>query len=125
MPNEIELTDEMIADAKRCGYHCDCTECGLFKIRSGDAVNCISTLAAALEAERAKGTGVWDGAPTGATEKTVTWTRGNFIERLGGDVYTRSLPKSPARLRAESIIGDQLEGEERDKAIKALEGVLG
>jgi hypothetical protein len=30
-----------------------------------------------------------------------------------------------ARLRAESIIGDQLDGDEREKAIKALEEALG
>lgn len=46
----------------------------------------------------------WDNAPENATEKTVTWTRNNFRERLGGETHIRELPKSPERERAEKLM---------------------
>ena len=126
--DKIEITDEMIADAKGCAYH-GCTSCKMLPIHSRDAVNCISTLAAALEAERAKGPGVWTDAPEGATAADVYWYGEGIRKRWPAPkTYTRDLPKTSTRLRAESIIGpkgDKLDGDEWERAVAAVERELG
>jgi hypothetical protein len=97
MPNEIELTEEMIADAKCCSNH-KCTQCRLNAVLNGGTYDCVALVQ-------------WFNVKR-KSERCEKW-------------YTRAPPKSPARLRAESIIGAQLDGEEREKAITALEGALG
>lgn len=83
-------------------------------------------VAAALEAERAKGPGVWDGAPDWAQIADIRWcNRAKNYGEWRKESYTRN---ATPRLRAESIIGpkgEKLDGDEWERAVAAVERELG
>lgn len=52
---------------------------------------------------------IWKGAPKEATEKTVTWTRFSFRDRLGENTYTRKPPKTRAvEIAEEAVSGSDM-----------------
>lgn len=119
--DKIEITDEMIADAKGCTIH-SCGDCKIFEARGKKVTICAALLATALEAERAKGPGVWDGAPDWAQIADIRWrNRATTHGEWRTESYTRN---AIPRLRAESIIGpkgERLDGDEWERAVTAVE----
>lgn len=123
--DKIEITDAMIADAKVCVLT-KCSTCRIYTTKKACGLRCIELFAAALEAERAKGPGVWTDAPEDADSAYIVWYEG--FKKLGMNEYKRGLPKTPSRLRAESIIGpkgEKLDGDEWERAVAAVERELG
>lgn len=123
--DKIEITDEMIADAKMCVLT-KCSTCRVYTTKEACGLRCIELFAAALEAERAKGPGVWTDAPQAADLASIKWYGG--LERLGLKEYRRNHSKTSSRLRAESIIGhkgEKLDGDEWERAVAAVERELG
>jgi len=80
----------------KCGTASNtCNGCEVGK--GGGLEECVERLSAEVQRlrdEREKVIDVWKDAPDRATEKTVTWSTCNFRIRLGGDTYTRELPKT-------------------------------
>ena len=117
-----EITSDMLSHAKKCRSRDMCDGC----LMNTSAWSCCTeALASALEAERAKGPGVWEDAPIEADLACIKWYAG--LKKIGLFEYRRDPSKTSSRLRAESIIGpkgEKLDGDEWERAVAAVAGEL-